>query len=701
MSQKDRHFTSFTSPEEMLLLKKLLSKREILIPAGTLVTGLVIFTLISVLFIHTGAQRSAHTTKDPFYKVAYNTQQYGSSPTLVSKQLKAPVNAPTVLQSTGGTVAACKTPTLDLKILVLAGDGSEVDLPAIKQGLDYIGASYTVYTASQSPNGLTEAKLDDGGCHAYYNGVVLTTGLLAYNNGSQWLSGLSQTEWNTLWAFESKFGVRAVSWYTFPNNDFGFQNTAQAVSTTNTPYTGSLTAAGKSVFPYLSSGSLTIQNAYTYLDAPLTDGTTSPLITDSKGNALAAVHTYADGRQLLSLTFDNNPYLTHSIVLSYGLVNWVTKGLFIGQQGSYLESQIDDVFIDDNTWAPGTTCGTNVDDTPTSYRITGSDFTSVVNWQKATQANPMYRNLKLDMVFNGYGTEQDAYPGDTLTKTAKRYQNQFIWTNHTYDHAEMDNVDAGFVDSELQENYATAASMRFSDFTTSAMVTPSISGLRNGTFLNEAYANNIRYLVSDSSQAGQNNPAPNEGIQNWINPQILMVPRHPTNLFFNVSTPAEWVAEYNCLYHSFWGKDLTYQQILDIESDTLVQNMIVGNIDPDMYHQPNLRAYDGTHTLLGDLLDMTLSKYSALYNVPVTSLRLDHIGQAMADKTALRNSGVVASVTGKTVTITTQNSATIPLTGLVHSGSGYSLTNSNWVKGQKVAYIPVNGGQSVSVAISA
>ncbi|MBA3826257.1 MAG: hypothetical protein H0X24_20450, partial [Ktedonobacterales bacterium] len=588
-----------------------------------------------------------------------------------------------------------------MKVLVISADGNEVDLPAIKQALGYTGTPYTVYIAAQTPNALTETKLDDGACHAYYNGVILTTGLLAYNNGSQWLSGLSQKEWNTLWGFEAKFSVRAISWYTFPNNDFGFENTATAVSTSSTPYTASLTDAGKGVFSYLNASQpFTIQNAYTYLDAPLADGSTTPLIADGKGNALAAVHTYADGRQLLALTFDNNPYLTHSIILSYGLINWVTKGLFIGQQGVYLQSQIDDVFIDDNTWQPGTTCGTNVDDTTTSYRITGSDFTTVVNWQKEKHTNSLFRNLKLDMAFNGYGTETDAYPGDTLTKAAKRYQNQFIWTNHTYDHAEMDNVDAGFVDSELQQNYATAASMHFSDFTTSAMVTPSISGLRNPVFLNEAYANNIRYLVSDSSKPDQGNPAPNEGLQNWVNPQLLMVPRHPTNLFFNVSTPAEWVAEYNCLYHNFWGADLTYPQILEIESQTLLQNMIVGNIDPDMYHQPNLRAYDGTHTLLGDLLDLTLNKYAALYNVPVKSLRLDLIGQAMADKTLLRQSGVVASVTGKTVTLTAQNAATIPVTGFVRSGAGYSLSSSAWAKNQKVAYVPVTAGQTVSIPLS-
>ncbi|MBA3823661.1 MAG: hypothetical protein H0X24_07135, partial [Ktedonobacterales bacterium] len=113
-------------------MKKLRLRKEVLIPAGTLVTGLIIFTLVSVLFIHTGAQKAAHITKDPLYQVAYNTQQYGASPTLTSKQLRAPVNAPITQNATGVSSNACPSPTLDLKLLVLAADGNEVDLPAIK-----------------------------------------------------------------------------------------------------------------------------------------------------------------------------------------------------------------------------------------------------------------------------------------------------------------------------------------------------------------------------------------------------------------------------------------------------------------------------------------------------------------------------------------------------------------------------------------
>ena len=51
-----------------------------------------------------------------------------------------------------------------------------------------------------------------------------------------------------------------------------------------------------------------------------------------------------------------------------------------------------------------------------------------------------------------------------------------------------------------------------------------------------------------------------------------MIPRRPTNLFYNVSTPDQWVTEYNDIYRSFWGRDLSYAEILDNESDVLLRS---------------------------------------------------------------------------------------------------------------------------------
>jgi len=586
--------------------------------------------------------------------------------------------------------SVCTSTTIDLKVLVLAADGNEADLPAIKQALDYLGIPYTVYIAAQTPNGLTPDFLSNG-CHGYYEGVILTNGLLAYYNGSDYVSALSQDEWNTLWSYEATMSVRELSWYTFPTADFGFQAPSNAFDTSTAPVAMNLTSQGVPDFPYLNSTTtINIQYAWTYLAQPLTDGTTTPLLSDASGNALVAVHTTPDGRQALSLTFDSNPYLIHDIVLSYGLVNWLTQGLFLGSRHVYMSAQVDDLFIDDSEWVPATPCGTNVDNTGYTYRITGSDLKAVVAWQKAKRAASVSANTTLSLAFNGSGTVAGAYTPDTLTPALTGNQAQFNWISHTYDHTNLDNVTYTTANSEITRNNQAAKKLGLSHYSTLNMVTPDVSGLANLAFLQAAYNDGIRYLVTDTSVAGGTNPSPNAGIYNTYQPAILMLPRHPTNLFYNVTTPAEWVAEYNCIYQS----SLTYQQILDVESQFLVTYLLKGELDPWMFHQANLRAYDGTHTLLGDLLDMTLQKYAQYYNLPILNQAMNVLGQTVANWMQYTGAGVTASIVpGVSITITAQKAASVPVTGL-------NTTGSEVYGGQHISYVNLTAGQSVTLPLT-
>ena len=587
----------------------------------------------------------------------------------------------------------CLLPTIDLKVLVIAADGTEADLPAIKQALDYLGTPYNVYTAVNTPNGLTPDKLANG-CHGYYQGIILTDGELSYYNGSSYVSALSQQEWVNLWSYQATMGARLLSWYTFPTADYGYQPLSGVIDTTTTPLNVQLTSAGQANFSYITHGAaVPIQNAYTYLANALTDGTTTPFLTDASGHALGLVHTTSDGRQALSLTFDSNPNLAHSIVLSYGLVNWLTKGLFLGERHVYMSPQVDDLFIDDSDWQATTPCGTNVDSTGFTYRITGSDLQSVVAWQNSQRAQSVTKNVTLTMAFNGYGASAGAYSPDTLTPVARSSQGQFYWVSHTHDHTNLDNIDYATATSEITQNNQAAASLGFTHFNKINMVTPDISGLKNPNYLQAAADNGIRYLVTDTSQPGQNNPSPNAGIYNSYQPAILMIPRRPNNLFYNVSTPDGWVAEYNCIYHSFWGRNLSYQEILNLESQTLATYMLKGDIDPWMFHQPNLRAYDGTHSLLGDLLSLTLQKYQQYYNLPIVSPTMDQFGQTTAARMQYNLAGVTASTNGTTITLTAQKAVRVPITGLTALGT----SSSESYGGQTISYVNLAAGQSVTL----
>jgi VCBS repeat-containing protein len=594
---------------------------------------------------------------------------------------------------------SCSSTNEKLKVLIITADPTDTNtaLPAIEQALNFQGTPYTVSTATPRPSDATTnrlASLLSSGCSANFDGVILGNGQVAYTDPTAgWESALTDPEWQSLYAFEAAFNIRQVSWYTFPDANYGFNAPNSSGDTTTSPISLTYTGAGQPVYSYANTaGTLTIQNAWAYKATPL-DSNTSSLLTDSSGDALVAIKTYPNGTQNLAMTFDGNPNLTHTVVLAYGAINWVTNGLFLGQRHAFAVPQEDDIFIDDHIWAEGTACGTDPETTPVTYRITGADLQSFVNWQSAVQSHPSTGNFVLTNAFVGEGTNGE-YSPDTLTPKAQALQGSFYWVNHTYNHENLNNTSYNETASQISQNVAVAQQMGFTNFSTKNIITPDISGLSNPNAMQAIHDAGILYMVSDTSQPGQNNPSPNIGIYNQYQPSVLEIPRLPNNLFYNVSNPEQWIEEYNCFYASYWGRNLTYPEVLDKESDVLLHYILEGNMDPWMFHQPNMRAYDGTHSLLGDLMDSVFTKYNALYSLPIVDPTQDNLGAQMAQRMAYSSAGVTASIVpGQSITITAQNAAVVPVTGLRTSGAeSYG--------GQSISHVSLNAGQSVTLSLN-
>ncbi|MBO0799988.1 MAG: hypothetical protein J2P31_14300, partial [Blastocatellia bacterium] len=259
------------------------------------------------------------------------------------------------VQVTMPTVQAqsCSTPVLDMKLLVITNGKSEADFPAIQQILNYVGTPYDVLDMTVNTAGITASMLSDGACHGYYQGVIFAFGGYIYT-----LPGMA-----ALTAYEQAFAVRQLNWYMYPNNDFGF----------NYPYNGTIPASGTDSMSYTSAGGsvffyanknnpVPITNANVYLGTPLaptalpSGASVTPLLVDSSGYTLSLDYNFGDGREYLTQTFDSNPFLLHNLVLAYGLINWVTKGVFLGDYHIYAAAQVDDFFINGSEWVPGTPC---------------------------------------------------------------------------------------------------------------------------------------------------------------------------------------------------------------------------------------------------------------------------------------------------------------------------------------------------------
>ena len=582
-----------------------------------------------------------------------------------------------------------------MRLLVLSADGTEADLPAITSALDYLGTPYTTYIAQQHPGGLTSAFLGDS-CHANYQAVIQTTGGLVADSSAGWVPALTAAEQQALAQYEAQFQIRQVTWYSYPTPDGGFTAAPDAIDTSGAPLPVSITPAGQAIFPYLVTGSaaLAIQDAYTYL-AFAGDASATPILTDAAGHALALVKRFGDGRENLALTFDSNPYLLHSTIFAYGLVNWATRGIFIGQRHIVMSPQVDDFFIDDERWQPTMACGTDPETSTVVARMTGADMKAIDAWQSLRNQDPITAGVRLTLAFNGEGTT-GIYDSDTLTPTAKTLQGHFHWVSHTYDHDLLDTLDYGASHSELTLNNSIASKLGLTDFSPQNLVTPEISGLTNPNFLSAAVDAGVRYVVSDTSKPGYDNPFPNLGINNPIQPSILMIPRRANNLFYNVVAPADWVAEYNCLYQSYWGRALSYDEILSVESGQLLMYLLRGENDPWMFHQPNLVAYDGSHALITDLLDRTLDRYKAIYNLPILSPTMDALGASIAQDMQFHAAHVDATLQpGVGITVSADAAVTVPITGAAAAGAeSYG--------GQSISWVTVaNAGASVTVPLAA
>jgi hypothetical protein len=401
-----------------------------------------------------------------------------------------------------------------------------------------------------------------------------------------------------------------------------------------------------------------------------------PLLIDPAGHALAAVKTYADGRQNLALTFNGNETLVATIALSHGVISWVTRGLFIGERKVFADPQVDDVFLGDALFGGGV------------YRMTGADLHAVASWQDAVQRRPATHGLILTLAFNGKGTT-GLYSPDTLTPAAQELQAKFRWVNHSWSHHDLDAADYATTADEIAENNALAGSMQLTAYNPANIVTPGHTGLANPQAMAAAHDLGIAYLISNTSRPGQDNPFPNVGIHNALQPGLLEIPRHPTEIYFDVTTPDEEVTEYRTRHPG----NPSYEQILAKESDHLLNYMLMGEIDPWMFHQSNLRAYDGSHTLLLDLLDRILQKYEAIYNLPVVTLTMDDLGVQVAARTELYESGVTGIIVpGESITLTVNRAATVPVTGLQVAGA-------EQYGGQAIAHVRVAAGRSVTIAL--
>ncbi|ANE43664.1 Agd3-related carbohydrate-binding protein [Deinococcus puniceus] len=558
-----------------------------------------------------------------------------------------------------------QTNKVALKVLILSSGPTDFGLNSAKSMLSQSGVPFDVLDATTTP--LTTQSLIASDGVGKYQGIILTDAALTFQSSPNFYSSaLDTSEWATLFEYEKAYKVRQLALYGAPTTvpeDYGLRivpGTEFATGNLN------VTAAGKTAFKDLTGNALPLRNAYTYatqLEA-VTGVVTQPLLTDDAGRIVAATSA-TDGRERLILTSAQNPALLHTQILGYGLVQWLTKGVHLGEHRRFLQVDIDDWFVNGSVFDPATG---GLRSEP--FRLSASDALGARDQQRAIdRAYNVVNNFEYAVMFNGRG----AVPSSPATCVPQLYGDQikdalssvsrcmaydFDWVNHTRDHWRMDVMDLPTSTAAIVSNFTIGTQLGL-QLSRKSLVTGEHSGLgymdptdngnnndggflqpkqdlglgrSNPNLITAAVNSGVRYLASNRSIASQwDASCPSCGVPHPMNPNLLLIPRYPNSLGYHVTTPEEATTSYNNLYApggaaAYWDHAFDYAELLDVDSTQGVGHLFDGTAWPTYMHQTNLRQYAPGKSLASDWVNAVVEKYARYSTLPLNTLRWDALG---------------------------------------------------------------------------
>jgi hypothetical protein len=620
------------------------------------------------------------------------------------------VTAAAAVAFTASAAAPQAGQRIDMKVLLLATDGTDGNMAAWEDNLKREG---TPYTRINSATALTAATLADGD-HAKYQAVIVSGANGTATGGVP--AGFTPAEFDLLHAYELKFGIRQLDVNAFPGPVLGL-NFASTTGTLD-GMAASLTAVGQAQFPSLKGPvpfedlSPTVSESFGETATPC-DATTAAcnatsfetLVQAPGGASLAGVAQTKDGREELVSTFSANQFQLHNGLLRHEMLSWVTGGVYLGEDRSYLSMDVDDIFLPDDKWNPAThTTPEGTAAGQQDLRMTPADVTRLIAFQNAN-------GIKLNMLFNGTGVgdAQNANGGvDTLFDAFVANKAQFPWVNHTFTHAVLGAPNPGTppsqatIQSEISQNVQFATTNALPNFDRTALVTGEHSGIGTSNPPVAANPNMAPALTATGITAvGADNSR--EIGQRQIG-SALTLPRYPMNVFYNVSTWADQLNEYNWLYlassvdpangncvnsatTTCFTTPTTQAQFVDREASAVVQHMLGNDPRPHYAHQTNLIS-DPTNAnvanrgdgILFAVIGEVVARYRSYFNTPIVQPGMNALKDELRRQIAWSSTSdaqVSGYIQDGKVNIASTVSRDVPLTGTT-AGDVYGGRRSGW-----------------------
>jgi len=650
-------------------------------------------------------------------------------------------------------------PATQVKLRVLVVDDGTDYIGAIADHMDAEGVPYTRLFTSDGGRPTIDAAFLASGTTGNFQAVVLPKSTID--------SGLSKPELDAIEAYAEAFGVRLVYAYENPGQHVGLQNGTSWSGHTE-GLTGTLTSAAKDAgFGYLDGtvdlgiGGWVLGSTPLPADAMPAGASYTSFLTvpgpepDDVSASVLGVYRSGTTERLVS-TMSLASWQVGARLLAHGIVTWMTRGVHFGYDRNYYTMHFDDAFAYDARWSiehkctPGEDCPPEVpEDATEDIRMTADDVDALVDWQVQNGYQPV-------LAFNAFYAEHDADgepmdpASDPLTQAFVEHKDEIVWLNHGYEHIyqgcvqdftkypwECETTDGQEVapdgsnivwvtqddiEFEIAENIRVGRDVLDLEFDQTEYLSGEHSGMRlmdqqpvdNPNFAAALTALGIEVIGADASRETGARPVGS----------ATTVPRHPVALYFNTSTFAEAVDEYNWFYlpAAEGGSGMCEQTApptcrptpLDdpeedflgyiLPTDVAFNMLFVLENDPRPFyaHVSNLTAPD----YLGlQHMEAMLSTYDGWFaeNTPLVSLSLTEAAEVLEGQKEWDETGMPAgsAVTGVlksdgTVQITNPTAVDAPLTvpeGTTLNGSpfgeSYRGERSGWVTGNATLVTPV------------
>lgn len=304
----------------------------------------------------------------------------------------------------------------------------------------------------------------------------------------------------------------------------------------------------------------------------------------------AVINNFGTREQLVWFLSWATAWSATSNFLQHAHIHWLTRSLFIGKRKIHLNAQVDDIHLDTELYQP----------VGGVFRLRTGDLDAHIAWQQSLNSRlPAGSNFFLELAHNGNGniissfqnpkSEQVCHPGEAVgydmpPRTALDFMkplgtgvdrwptmfevyewsqvcarldplaswfltptnlNAFAHVSHTFAHLELNNATYHDAFREVLFNQAWMQQLGMDQatrFSAKGLISPGITGLRNGDAIKAWTDRGINHVAGDNTQASLRNPESSywplaTTVQANGGEGIWIIPRYSTTIYYNCDKP--------------------------------------------------------------------------------------------------------------------------------------------------------------------